>query len=73
VIASISIGFKVRLQKIREKENFQNNKHDEKLNQNNQPNLLSPLGHGRKTFGIEPEYFSELFHLEQSIQIVLKI
>lgn len=42
MIASILIRFKVRFQKIGEKEQFQDKEHDEKLDQNNQPHLFAP-------------------------------
>ncbi len=42
MIASVLIGFKVRLQEIRKEENLKDNKHDEKFDQDNQPNLLAP-------------------------------
>jgi hypothetical protein len=53
VVAPISVIVKVGLQKIGEKEDFQDDKHDEELNQNDQPNLLSPAWHRTETFGIK--------------------
>jgi hypothetical protein len=46
MIASIGIIFKVCFQKIRKEKDFQDCKHDEQLYQDNQPDLLSPFGHG---------------------------
>lgn len=53
MIATISIIIKICLQKIWEKENFQDNEHDKKLDQDDQPNLFPPAGHFTKTFGIK--------------------
>lgn len=44
MIASVLIRFEVSLQKIGEEENFQDNEHDEKLDQNDQPHLFAPAG-----------------------------
>ncbi len=42
MIAPIRIVIKIRLQKIGKEKDFQDNKHDEKLDQYDQPNLLTP-------------------------------
>ena len=63
MIATFGIVFKVRLQKIGEKEYFQDDEHDEKFDQDNQPNLFSPFGHIGKSVTVKPYYFLEQFHL----------
>lgn len=45
MIASVSIVFKVCFQKIGKEEDFQDHKHHEKFDQNDQPHLLSPFWH----------------------------
>lgn len=54
MITSFFIGIEIGFQEIWKKEDFQNNKHDKKLDQNYQPNLLAPTGKVRKTFEIKP-------------------
>jgi len=49
MIASILISFKISLQKIGEEKKLQDNEHDEKLDQNDQPHLLAPTGKGRES------------------------
>jgi hypothetical protein len=49
------VGRKVSFKNIREKENFQDCKHYEKLEQNDAPHFPSP-GHAFKPLEIEPEY-----------------
>jgi hypothetical protein len=44
MIAPISIVVKICLQEIRKKEDFKDNEHDKKLDQDDQPNLLAPFG-----------------------------
>lgn len=44
MVAPLNIIVKICLQKIREKENFQDNEQDKKLDQNDQPNLFAPAG-----------------------------
>jgi len=44
MIAPIRIVIKIRFQEIGEKENFQDNEHDKKLDQDDQPNLFTPSG-----------------------------
>lgn len=63
MIAAVSVVAEVRLQKIGKKEDFQNDEHDEKFDQNNQPNLFSPFGHIGKSVAVKPYYFLEQFHL----------
>ncbi len=53
MIASILISFKISFQEIRKEENFQDNEHDEKLDQNNQPHLFAPAGKIGETFDIK--------------------
>jgi hypothetical protein len=53
MFASFLIGFKVAFQKIREKENFQNDKHDEQFDNDNQPNLPAPVAHVFKAADIK--------------------
>lgn len=48
MITPICIIVKIGFQKIRKKEDFQDNEHDKKLDQNDQPNLFSPTGKVRK-------------------------
>jgi hypothetical protein len=55
MIAPISVIVKIGLQEIREKEDFQDNEHDKKLNQNDQPNLFPPAGKVRKPIIVKPE------------------
>lgn len=56
MIASIGIVFKICIQKIGEKEDFQDNKHYEKFNQDDRPYQFPPFRHVGKSFSIEPEY-----------------
>ena len=44
MIAPIRIVIKICFQEIGEKENFQDDEHDKKLDQDNQPNLFTPAG-----------------------------
>jgi hypothetical protein len=44
VIAPIRIVIKIRLQKIWKEKDFKDNEHDKKLDQYDQPNLLTPSG-----------------------------
>jgi hypothetical protein len=62
MIAAVGVVAKIRLQKIGEKEDFQDNKHDEKFDQNDQPNLFSPFGHVGKSIAVKSYYFFEQFH-----------
>lgn len=62
MIAPISIIFKIRLQKIGKEKDFQDNEHDEKLDQDDQPNLFAPSGHGTETFGIKTINVPEEIH-----------
>jgi hypothetical protein len=55
MVASLLIVLEIRFQEVGKKEKFQNKKHDEKLDQNNQPNLLSPTRQVGETFEIKPE------------------
>lgn len=57
MIASIGIVFKICIQKIGKKEDFQDNKHYEKFNQDYRPNQFSPFRHVGKSLSVEPEYF----------------
>lgn len=44
MIAPIRIVFKIRFQEIGKEKNFQDNEHDKKLDQDDQPNLFTPTG-----------------------------
>jgi len=44
VFASVRIVIKIRLQKIGKEKDFKDNKHDKKLDQDDQPNLFAPAG-----------------------------
>ena len=57
MIASLGIVFKICVQKIGKEEDFQDYKHHEKFDPNNQPRLFSPLGHGGKSFFVKSKYF----------------
>ena len=57
MIATFGIVFKVRLQKIGKKEYFQDHKHDEKFDEDDQPNLLSPFGHVAESLPVKSDYF----------------
>jgi hypothetical protein len=61
MIASLLITAEIPLQKIREKEQPQNGKHDEKLDQDDPPQFPAP-GHSPESIIIEPENFS--YHLK---------
>lgn len=63
MIAAVGVVVEVRLQKIGEKEDFQDDEHDEKFDQNNQPNLFPPFGKIGKSVAVKPYYFFEQFHL----------
>lgn len=54
VIASFGIGFKICFQEIWKEKEFENSKHDEEFQQNNNPYLFAP-GHCRKPLIIEIE------------------
>ncbi len=55
MIAPFLIVAKIGLQKIWEEEDFKDDEHDKKLDQNNQPNLFAPAGKVYKPFLIKPE------------------
>jgi hypothetical protein len=57
MVAPLGIGFKMGIQKIGEKEDFQNHKHHKKLDHNDQPGLFAPGGHVGKAFPVKQEYF----------------
>jgi len=44
VFAPFRIVIKIRLQEIGKEKDFQDNEHDEKLDQDDQPNLFTPTG-----------------------------
>ncbi len=53
MVASFRIIFKIGLQKIGEKEYFQDYEKHKEFDQNNQPNLLSPSGKIGKSFTVK--------------------
>ena len=57
MIASLSIVFKVCIQKIGKEEYFQYNKHHEKFDDNHHPHLFPPLGYVGKSISVKPVYF----------------
>lgn len=57
MIASLGIGFKVCIQEIGKEEDFKDNKHHEKFDNNNQPSLLPPFWHVGKSLQIKLIYF----------------
>jgi len=57
MIAPLGIVFKMGIQKIGEEEDFQDHKHYEKFDNNNQPGLFSPFGQVGKSLSIKQEYF----------------
>lgn len=63
MIAPISIIFKIRLQKIGKEKDFQDNEHDEKLDQDDQPNLFAPSGKVRKSIKVKPEGTFKYIHI----------
>lgn len=67
------IGFK----EIGEKENFQDDKHDEQFNQDNQPDLFAPGWHFTKTFGIKtidsPENIHRQLRFQKLVDNVFKV
>jgi len=44
MITPIRIVIKIRFQEIGKEKNFKDNKHDEKFDQDDQPNLFTPTG-----------------------------
>ncbi len=63
MIATISVILEICLQKIREKEEFQNKKQDEELDQDDQPNLFPPPGKVRKSIKVKPESTFKYIHI----------
>ncbi len=53
MLASCFVGLKICFQKIREKEYFQNSKHDKKFDENDNPNLFAPVVQIFKSTDIE--------------------
>ena len=49
MLASFFIGGEIGFQKIGEKEDFQNDKHDEKFDKDDNPHLATPITHVFKT------------------------
>ena len=62
MIAPVGIVVEICLQEILEKENFQDNKHDEKLDQDHQPNLFAPTGKIGKSIKVKPEGTFKYIH-----------
>lgn len=60
MIAAFSVIFKICLQEIGKEKDFEDNEHDKKLDQDDQPNLFAPPWHRSETLGIKtinpPEY-----------------
>jgi hypothetical protein len=50
---SFFIGRKIGFQEVRKKENFQDNKHDEKFDKDYNPNLAAPIAHIFKTTDVK--------------------
>ena len=63
MIATFCIIFKISLKEIRKEKDFQDNKQDEKLDQDDQPTLLSPSGKVRKSIKVKPEGTFKYIHI----------
>jgi hypothetical protein len=53
MITPFLVGFEIRFQKIGKKEQLENHKHNEQLDQDNDPNLSPPVAHVFKSLDIE--------------------
>jgi hypothetical protein len=62
MVSPVRIVCKIRLQEIGKEKDFQDNKQDKKLDQDNQPNLFSPTGKVRKSIKVKPEGTSKYIH-----------
>ena len=63
MIAPVRIVFKIRLQEIGEEKDFQDYKQNEKLDQDNQPNLFTPARKVRKSIIVKPESTFKYIHI----------
>ena len=63
MIAPFSVIFKISLKEIRKEKDFQNYEQNEKLDQDDQPNLLSPSGKVRKSIKVKAESTFKYIHI----------
>ena len=63
MIAPIWIIIKICLQEIGEEKDFQDNEHDKKLDQYDQPNLFTPTGKVWKSIIVKPESTFKYIHI----------
>jgi hypothetical protein len=73
VLASFLVGVEICFQKIGEKEDFQDNKHDKQFYKNDKPHLAAPVAHVFKAADVKlpnPDYDIILLHGKFCINLI---
>jgi hypothetical protein len=73
VVSAIFVSFKICIQKVWEKEKFQDEKHDEQLYQDDYPNLLPPPAHITKTIVIQMPNLPQCPHHSLQFKILFNV